>query len=118
MPREVILLDDGVWPDETKQIVLLDDRAVPFDQHREHVDGLRCERDQRSVAPQQPAHGVEGVGARPDVYNPPPLSDLGRVRRARERRRSRSAIPVFLLCEIKPSNERDPCEIWLSASNQ
>jgi hypothetical protein len=66
--REVVLLDDGVWPDETKQIVL--------------------------------------------------LSDLGRVRRARKCRRSRSGIPVFLLCEIRAVYERNPCEIWLSTSKQ
>ena len=58
--RKVVLLDDGVWPDETEKIVFLDDGAVPLDQYRQDlkVFGVSATALRRHNT----AHGIERDG--------------------------------------------------------
>ena len=51
LPRQVVLVHGSVRPHAVQELVFADDVVSMLEQHDEHVEGLRRDRDETTIAP-------------------------------------------------------------------
>ena len=58
LTRQVVLVDGRVRPHAVQELVFADDVVSMLEQHDEHVEGLRRDRDETTIPPQLPLEGI------------------------------------------------------------